>query len=442
MRIQSSMSSENLPMKLSARIFYAFRKTIRAWHLFLIVAGPGILVMVADNDAGGITTYSATGAKFGYSFIWIILLLIPITYFVQEMTMRLGVVTKRGFAEAVFEGFGPFWGWFTIVNLLISCWLTLVSEYIGITAALGIFHVPPWLSVILVLVIMTTMVSTGRYWTWEKIALLFCILNLIYVPAAIMVHPSVHDVVSNGLIPHIPGGKLTGGVLLFVMANLGTTICPWMIFFQQSAVVDKGILRREIPWARFETFIGSCITQSIVSVFIIVLAGTLLYPHTQVESAETAARWIITHDSPVVGTCLAIGLMSAGFLGTICISLASSWSLGEVFGWAHSLNKKVREAPWFYLFYFFMLATAGLMVLLAKPSTLLTLIIFVQVVAATLLPACMVFLILLCNNKKMMGSWVNKPIENVINSINALIVIVLSSAYNILVLFPSLMPKD
>ena len=429
-------------MKLSARIFYAFRRMMRAWQLFLIVAGPGILVMVADNDAGGITTYSATGARFGYSFIWIILLLIPITYFVQEMTMRLGVVTKRGFAEAVFEGFGPFWGWFMIINLIISCWLTLVSEYIGITAALGIFHVPPWLSVLFVLVIMTTMVSTGRYWTWEKIALLFCILNVVYVPAAIIVHPNVHDVLANGLIPNIPGGKFTGGVLLFIMANLGTTICPWMIFFQQSAVVDKGVLQREIPMARFETFIGSCITQSIVSVFIIVLTGTLLFPHTQVQSADTAARWIIAHDNPVVGTLLAIGLMSAGFLGTICLSLASSWSLGEVFGWAHSLNKKVREAPWFYLFYFLMLASGGLVVLLAKPETLIMIIIFVQVTAATLLPACMIFLILLSSDKAMMGRWVNKPWENLVNSVNALIVIVLSFAYNLLVLFPNLIPKD
>jgi NRAMP (natural resistance-associated macrophage protein)-like metal ion transporter len=429
-------------MRLSARIFYSFRRLIRAWQLFLIVAGPGILVMVADNDAGGITTYSATGAKYGYSFIWIILLLIPITYFVQEMTMRIGVVTKRGFAEAVFEGFGPFWGWFTIINLVISCWLTLVSEYIGITAALGIFHFPPWASVLLVLVVMTTIVSTGRYWTWEKIALAFCLLNIVYVPAAIMVHPSVNDVLVNGLIPNIPGGRCTGGVLLFIMANLGTTICPWMIFFQQSAVVDKGVHLREIPMARFETFIGSCITQSIVSVFIIVLTGTLLYPHTQVQSAETASRWMINNNNSMVGTMLAIGLMSAGFLGTICISLASSWSLGEVFGWAHSLNKKVREAPWFYMFYFSMLASAGLVVLLAKPATLIMIIIFVQVTAATLLPACMIFLILLSSDKKTMGAWANKPIENVINSINALIVIVLSFAYNILVLFPNLLPKD
>lgn len=426
-------------MRLSARIFYNFRKIIRTLRSFFLVLGPGVLVMVADNDAGGITTYAATGARYGYSLVWVLVLLVPITYFVQEMTMRLGVVTKRGFAEAIFDGFGPFWGWFAMTTMLISCWLTLVTEYIGISAALGIFHIPSWVSVLFVMVIMVVMVVSGRYWTWEKIALLFCALNFIYIPAAIMARPSVSDILHAGLMPNIPGGILTGGILLFIMANIGTTVCPWMIFFQQSAVVDKGILEREIRWARLETFIGACLTSA-VAIFIIVLTGKLLYPHTPVDSAATAARWIMAHDNPVIGTCLAIGLMTAGLLGTICISLASSWSFGEVFGWAHSLNEKVREAPWFYLFYAFMLATAGLMVLVVKSSSLILIVLFVQVVAATLMPACMVFLLLLLNDKNIVGAWKNRPIENWVNSINAILLVLLSSAYNFLLLFPALLP--
>ena len=426
-------------MRMSARIFYVFRRLIRMSRMFLLVLGPGILVMVADNDAGGITTYAATGAKYRYSFTWVLLLIIPITYFVQEMTMRLGVVTKRGFAEAIFEGFGARWGWFTLVTLMMSCWLTLVTEFIGISAALSIFHIPPWVSVSLVIVIMLAMVISGRYWTWEKIALLFCTLNLIYVPAAIMAHPTVSDIMRTGVIPNIPGGRFTGGFLLFIMANIGTTVCPWMIFFQQSAVVDKGILERDIKWSRLETFVGAALTST-VAIFIIVLTGKLLYPH-EVGGADSAARWIMAHDNPVIGTCLAIGLMTAGLLGTICISLASSWSFGEVFGWAHSLNKNVREAPWFYLIYFLMLATAGLMVMAAKPGMLVLIVLFVQVVATTLMPVCMLFLIYLLNDKKTAGAWVNRPVENWVNGINAAVLIGLSTAYNFLVLFPNLMPK-
>jgi Mn2+/Fe2+ NRAMP family transporter len=426
-------------MKLSARIFYLFRRLIRMSRMFLLVLGPGILVMVADNDAGGITTYAATGAQYRYSFTWVLLLIIPITYFVQEMTMRLGVVTKRGFAEAIFEGFGAGWGWFTLVTLMMSCWLTLVTEFIGISAALSIFHIPAWVSVAVVIVVMTAMVISGRYWTWEKIALLFCLLNLIYVPAAIMAHPSVSDILHSGVIPNIPGGKFSGNVLLFIMANIGTTVCPWMIFFQQSAVVDKGILERDIKWSRLETFVGAVLTST-VAIFIIVLTGKLMYPHA-VGGADTAARWMIAHDNPVIGTCLAIGLMTAGLLGTICISLASSWSFGEVFGWAHSLNKNVREAPWFYLVYFLMLLTAGAMVLVAKATMLVLIVLFVQVVATTLMPVCMIFLIYLLNDKKTAGKWVNKPAENWINAINAILLIGLSTAYNFLVLFPAILPK-
>ncbi len=426
-------------MKLSARMFYLFRRLVRMTRMFMLVLGPGILVMVADNDAGGITTYAATGAKYKYAFTWVLILIIPITYFVQEMTMRLGVVTKRGFAEAVFEGFGATWGWFTLVTLMMSCWLTLVTEFIGISAALSIFHIPPWASVTAVIAIMSGMVVSGRYWTWEKIALLFCTLNLIYVPAAIMARPSVPEILHSGVIPNIPGGLLTGGVLLFIMANIGTTVTPWMIFFQQSAVVDKGILEREIKWSRLETFFGACLTST-VAIFIIVLTGKLLYPHA-IGSADEAARWMMANGSRTIGTCLAIGLMTAGLLGTICISLAASWSFGEVFGWAHSLNKNVREAPWFYIVYFFLLATAGLMVLVAKPGMLILIVLFVQVVATTLMPVCMIFLIILLNDRRTVGVWGNRPVENWVNGVNAAVLIGLSTAYNFLVLFPNLMPK-
>ncbi|MDD1766256.1 MAG: divalent metal cation transporter, partial [Methanomassiliicoccales archaeon] len=152
--------------------------------IYLILAGPGIIVMVADNDAGGITTYAATGAQYGYGLIWFLILLGPVAYFIQEMTVRLGAITKRGHAEAIFDAFGPFWGWFSLVDLGLVNWLTLITEFIGMTAALSIFGVPPLLTVIIVAILMMVMVLQGRYWTWEKIVLLFCALNVVYIPAA------------------------------------------------------------------------------------------------------------------------------------------------------------------------------------------------------------------------------------------------------------------
>src|SRR3974390_2325431 len=169
-------------MNFWAKLYYQLRKATKAVQLYLVIAGPGLVVMIADNDAGGITTYAATGAKYGYQLIWFLLILIPVAYYVQEMTVRLGAVTKRGHAEAIFDGFGAFWGWFSLIDLMLVDWLTLVTEFIGMTSALGIFGVPPWMTVLGVCALLAVIVINGRYWTWEKLALLFCALNLIYIP--------------------------------------------------------------------------------------------------------------------------------------------------------------------------------------------------------------------------------------------------------------------
>ena len=420
-------------MNFFSKLYYLFRKAWKAVRLYLVLAGPGIVVMVADNDAGGITTYAATGAKYGYHLIWFLLILIPVAYYVQEMTVRLGAVTKRGHAEAIFDGFGAFWGWFSLLDLMIVDWLTLVTEFVGMTAALAIFGVPPWLTVVAVTLLMAVIVLNGRYWTFEKLALLFCVLNLIYIPGAFLVHPSVQDVVHQGLIPNLAGG-LNGQLFFFLMANIGTTIAPWMLFFQQSAVVDKGMLEKDIPWGRFDTLLGSIVTV-VVAVFIVVVTATVL-PGIDIDSASQAAAELMKTDR-YVGAFLAIGLFDAGLLGAICISLASSWAFGEIFGWAHSLNTRIREAPWFYATYFLMLVTAGLVVLIPHaPLVLITL--FVQVIAVTLLPAALVFLILLLNDRTAVGEYCNTPAQNLVGGCIVVLIVILSTLYGITVMFPNL----
>jgi Mn2+/Fe2+ NRAMP family transporter len=420
-------------MNFFSKLYYKLRKMWKAIQLYLVIAGPGIVVMVADNDAGGITTYAATGAKYGYHLIWFLLLLIPVAYYVQEMTVRLGAVTKRGLAEAIFDGFGATWGWFSLVDLMLVNWLTLVTEFIGMTAALHIFGVPPWLTVTGVVLLMAIIVLNGRYWTWEKIALLFCALNLIYIPGAFMVNPSVSDILKDGLIPNFPGG-FNGQLFFFLMANIGTTIAPWMLFFQQSAVVDKGMQEKDIPWGKFDTLLGSALTV-VVAIFIVIVTGTTLNG-TDIDSAGQAAEHLMQTDR-YVGTFMAIGLFDAGLLGAICISLASSWAFGEIFGWAHSLNQNIKQAPWFYSSYFFALITSGLVVLIpGAPLVLITL--FVQVIAVTLLPAALVFLILLLNDRPTMGDYCNSVWQNLIGGFIVVAIVVLSSLYGISVMFPNL----
>ncbi|HEX7433170.1 MAG TPA: Nramp family divalent metal transporter [Anaerolineaceae bacterium] len=420
-------------MNALSKTFYRYRRLSKIIKLFLIIAGPGIIVMVADNDAGGITTYAATGSKYGYDLIWFLVLLGPIAYFVQEMTVRLGAVTKRGHAEAIFDAFGSFWGWFSFFDLGLTNQLTLITEFIGMTSALSIFGIPPLLTVIIVILLMGAMVLQGKYWTWEKIAIVFCLVNLIYIPAAFMVHPDVNQVLRNGMIPHFPAGS-TGELFFFLMANVGTTIAPWMIFFQQSSVVDKGMKEKDIPWAQFDTIVGAFFTV-LVAIFCVIVTATVLRG-VDIQSAAQAATMLMPINK-YVGTFLAIGLFDAGFLGAICISLATSWAIGEVFGWAHSLNLKVREAPWFYAYYFLSLLIAGVVVLIPNaPLVLITL--FVQVIATTLLPATMVFLILLLNNEELMGSYKNNRVQNIINFSIVIGLIILSTAYSLSALFPNL----
>lgn len=418
----------------------------RQFIIFLSVLGPGMIVMVADNDAGGISTYAVTGSKYGFSLLWIFLLLLPMAYYVQEMTVRLGAVTKRGIAEAVFDGFGPFWGWFSLIDLAITNWLTLVTEYIGMTAGMSLFGIPPWLTIIVVTAVMFAVVLSGEYWTFEKLTLFFCAFNLVYIPAALWAMetpnaPPWHEVFRGFYDPQM--GSFNADLIFIILANIGTTIAPWMLFFQQSAVVDKALDIHDIRYGKLETFVGS-ISTCVVAVFIIIATGAVFYYHKPpivIEDAKQTAEAIVPllpyGQGGLARKLFAIGLFDAGFLGALCISLSTSWAVGEVFGWAHSLNKNVKEAPWFYLVYLVMLITAGAVVLIPG-APLVSITMFVQVVAVTMLPAALIFLLLLLNDKPRMGEYVNTRRENIINGSIVMFVIVMSTMMGISTLFPDL----
>jgi NRAMP (natural resistance-associated macrophage protein)-like metal ion transporter len=416
--------------------------------ILLAVLGPGIITMVADNDAGGISTYAVTGSKYGFNLLWVFFILIPMAYYIQEMTVRLAAVTKRGHAEAVFDGFGPFWGWFAIGDLAIVNWLTLVTEYIGMIAAMSLFGIPPIVTFLAVTAVLFAVVVTGKYWTFEKLAFFFVAFNLVYIPAALLAMktpsaPGWDEVFRGFYNPSFPKG-LTQDLVFMLMANIGTTITPWQIFFQQSAVVDKGLDIHDIRFGKIDTFVGSFLT-GLVATFIIVATGAAFYFHTPqiiIEDARQTAQALVPllphGQGEWAKRLFAIGLFDAGFLGALCISLSTSWAVGEVFGWAHSLNKSVREAPWFYAIYLFFLITSGAVVLIPG-APLITITMYVQVAAVTLLPAILIFLILLLNDKDLMGEHVNTPWQNCANGVIVLFVVLVSSFYGITILFPGIL---
>ncbi|MBI2795279.1 MAG: divalent metal cation transporter [Gemmatimonadetes bacterium] len=436
-----------------SKLIHQFSRLKRRWLVLFAVLGPGIITMVADNDAGGISTYAQTGARTGFNMLWAFLLLVPMAYFVQEMTVRLGAVTKRGHAEAIFDGFGPVWGWFSVFDLVLINWLTLVTEYIGMTQALRLFNIPEWVTFGGVTALLMAIVITGKYWTFEKITLVFCLFNMVYIPAAFWAMHTGNvaggwTAVGRGFYaPHFTlNDALTPAALMtLVMANIGTTITPWQIFFQQSAVVDKGMDIKDIAFGKIDTLFGALLT-CIVAAFIIIATAAMFHHNPSgpidIESAALAAARMPEvlpgeHLGVYAKGLFAIGLFDAGLLGALCISLSTSWALGEVFGWAHSLNRSVREAPWFYVAYLLMLLSAGVVSLVAGAQLQDAITIFVQVVAVTLLPAALVFLILLLNDKALMGEHVNTRTQNVANWAITILVIVVSSAFGISVLFPS-----
>ncbi len=418
--------------------------------VFFAVLGPGIITMVADNDAGGISTYAVTGSKYGFSLLWIFFILVPMAYYVQEMTVRLGAVTKRGHAEAIFEGFGSFWGWFSLADLAIVNWLTLITEYIGMMAAMSLFGVPPWITFLGVTAILFLVVLSGKYWTFEKLTLLFCAFNLVYIPAAFWAMktptaPAWAEVFKGLVLPNFPGG-LSGEIIFIILANIGTTIAPWQIFFQQSSVVDKGLDIHDIKFGKLDTLAGSLMT-CIVAAFIIIATGAAFYFHKPpiliedaAQTAEALVPLLPAGQGHLARTLFAVGLFDAGFLGALCISLSTSWAVGEVFGWAHSLNKSVREAPWFYVLYLGMLLTAGAIVLIPG-APLVTITMFVQVVAVTLLPSALIFLILILNEPAFMGEHVNTRWQNIANWSIVIFVTFMSTLFAFTTLFPGLLER-
>ena len=383
--------------------------------LFLLLIGPGMLVMLADNDAGGVITYSITGATYGISiFIPFLILMIFVAYVVQEMTVRLGAVTHRGHAEMIFSRFGKGWGLFSMGDLIIANFLTMITEFIGIGAALLFIGVPLVYGVLISAAALLLILSFRRYLVIEKIILAFAVLNLIYIPLALLAHPTMADVLkafSFAGLPH--AGALTTLVFLLI-ANIGTTIAPWMLFYQQSAVVDKGSVKEDLVYGKLDTLVGA-IMMGIISVAIVILTaltlhagGTNTLSYTGLDFANGIAkamgRW--------AGVLFSIGLFEAGFVAAFALAASSAWAYGEVMDQPHSLNRKFGEAKAFYAIFFVSIIGAALIVLIPNaPLGFFTLL--VQITATILMPPALIFLYLLVNDKSLMGDHVNGKFTNI-----------------------------
>src|SRR6202050_2547776 len=378
----------------------------RARLLWLLV-GPGVLVMLGENDGPSMLSYAATGAKFGIGFfIPFVAVTFGMAVIVQEMTVRLGAATHRGHAELIFGRFGPFWGWLSIVGLGSGNFLTLITEFIAVRAGLGFFGVPPWLAILIALVILYAALMSHRYWTWERITLAAALFNLIFIPVALMTHPSGRSV-AHAFITWQPLPGFNKDTLLIVLADIGATVTPWMLFFQQSATVDKGMTTKDIRFGRIDTVLGAALASA--AAIATILATAPLFAHQMTADNFQAAEFAQALQ-PIIGrfgaSLFALGMVEAGIVAAITISTSSAYAFGEVAGKPHSLNLPMSEDKTFYAVLNLRTNSAAAIVLIPG-LPLVYVVLLVNVVAVLAMPPALVFLFMLVNDKEIMGNLVS-----------------------------------
>ncbi|HXA46904.1 MAG TPA: NRAMP family divalent metal transporter [Burkholderiaceae bacterium] len=405
----------------------------------LAILGPGLIVMVGDNDAGAFSVYAQAGQNFGTTLLWTLALLIPVLYVNQEMVLRLGAVTGVGHARLILERFGKFWGAFSVIDLFILNGLTIVTEFIGISLALDYLGVPKLLGIGVSAILIMAAAGTGDFRRFERFSMVLVFGSLLLIPLFIMVHPPMGEVLHDFTVPHLPTNAPLADVMLLIIGIVGTTVAPWQLFFQQSYVIDKRITPRFIRYERIDLWLGIVLVVvgavAIMACMAHVFAGT---PEAgQFIDAAAVAASLTKYHGHLPGILFAIALIDASIIGAAAISLSSAYAIGDVMSLKHSLHRKPSEAKGFYAVYCVLIAiAAGLVLIPGVPLGLLTNA--VQTLAGVLLPSASVFLLLLCNDKEVLGPWVNNRLTNVATVIIVGVLVVLSIVLTAAEVFPGI----
>ncbi|TMD12907.1 MAG: divalent metal cation transporter, partial [Chloroflexi bacterium] len=333
----------------------------RTWRRRLLtlaaIVGPGLIVMVGDNDAGGVSTYAQAGQDFGYSLLWTLVLLIPVLIVNQEMVVRLGAVTGVGYARLISERFGRFWGVYSVAGIFLLNFLTISTEFMGISLAGQYFGLHPVIVVPVAAAILIGITISGNFRRWERAMFVFLFASLLVLPLVLLSHPDPGAALKGFVIPGVDGG-LTSNSALLIVAVIGTTVAPWQLFFQQSNVIDKRITPRWLEYEKADTVIGAFVVvigaAAIMMATASAFSGTAEFGHYQ--DALHVARGLHMHISPAAGAIFALLLFDASIVGASAVTLATSYAFGDVFGLRHSLHRGVREAKLFYSSYTAMVA--------------------------------------------------------------------------------------
>jgi NRAMP (natural resistance-associated macrophage protein)-like metal ion transporter len=405
----------------------------------LAIVGPGLIVMVGDNDAGAYSTYTQAGQNYGTRLLWTLLLLVPVLYVNQEMVLRLGAVTGVGHARLILERFGRFWGAFSVIDLFLLNALTIVTEFIGISLGLSYLGLPKVPGVLIAAVVVIGAASTGSFRRFERICLVLCVGSLLVVPIVIMAHPPLGQIGYNFVVPGLPGGAEASTVMLLIIAIVGTTVAPWQLFFQQSYVIDKRITPRFMGYEKADLWIGIVVVVvGAAAMMAFCTAAFTGHPQFgQFTDAGGVATGLATYVSRTAGVLFALALIDASIIGAAAVSLATAYAIGDVLGLRHSLHRSPKEAKGFYVvFAGLLVGTAVIVIIPGSPLGLLTE--GVQTLAGVLLPSATVFLLLLCNDRQVLGPWVNGRALNVFTSAVIAVLVLLSVVLTAAVLFPNI----
>jgi NRAMP (natural resistance-associated macrophage protein)-like metal ion transporter len=401
------------------------------------IVGPGLIVMVGDNDAGAFATYTQAGQNYGTSLLWTLLLMVPVLYVNQEMVVRLGAVTGVGHARLILERFGRFWGAFSVIDLFLLNALTIVTEFIGISLGLSYLGLPKVPGVLIAAVVVVAAASTGSFRRFERICLALCVGSLLVVPILVMAHPPLGQMVHHVVVPGLPSGAELSTVMLLIIGIVGTTVAPWQLFFQQSYLIDKRITPRFISYEKADLWIGIVIVIvggiAMMAFCAAAFAGTPAAG--QFSDAGGVAAGLGSYVNQVAGILFAIALIDASIIGAAAVSLSTSYAVGDVLGLRHSLHRRPSAAKGFYAIFAALLVGAAVIVIIpGSPLGLLTE--GVQTLAGVLLPSATVFLLLLCNDRDVLGPWVNGWKMNTFTSAVIAVLVMLSIVLTASVLFP------
>ncbi len=389
------------------------------WKLgiFFAFIGPGIITSMVDNDAGGITTYSLAGAQYGLKLLWI---LIPVTValiVIQEMSARMGVVSGKGLSDLIRERFGAKITFYLMIILFLSNMGNTVSEFAGIAASMEIFGVSKYISVPVGAFFVWWLVVKGNYKSVEKAFLLACIFYLSYIISGFLVQPNWPEI---GMATFTPTLKFDTGMLTMAIGIIGTTIAPWMQFYLQSSIVDKGLKAESYKYARMDVIFGS-ITVNVVAFFIIMLCAVTLFQNgLKIDTAKDAALALAPLAGVYCSWLFAFGLLNASLFAASILPLSTAYTICEAFGWESSLNSKFLEAPQFYGLYSFMIFLGAGIILLPNVP-LISIMYYSQVINGLLLPFILIFMLLLINDKRIMGDYVNSRMMNVISWVTVIV---------------------